>query len=139
MFDELMKAEISHRKQTNVKMNSNWKKTQQRFKQTGFDVDNFNKDLKNFKLSRSLEINDEKLLDVFVQFQLRRGHGHSDFDSDEDKNPWDEFNKTDTFTYLENKIAKKLHQYPEIELHSKIPWVDKDESGKKKEDPPTIL
>ena len=46
----------------------------------------------------------------------QHGHPHSDFDSDRDGDPWDEYNKIDTFTSLESKIKKKLNQYPHIDL-----------------------
>jgi len=38
-----------------------------------------------------------------------KGHGHSDFDSDEDKNPFEEYNKSDQVTFLEKKILNPLH------------------------------
>ena len=40
---------------------------------------------------------------------VKHGHAHSDFDSERDGDPWDEYNKVDQFTSLENKLAKKLN------------------------------
>ena len=72
---------------------------------------------------------------------VKHGHGHSDFDSERDGNPWDEYNKVDRFTSLENKLGKKLNQYPHIDLHSRTPYLN-DKQGKKdqkKEDPQQLL
>ena len=72
---------------------------------------------------------------------VKQGHGHSDFDSERDGNPWDEYNKVDRFTSLENKLGKKLNQYPHIDLHSRTPYLN-DKQGKKdqkKEDPQQLL
>ena len=47
----------------------------------------------------------------------------------------------DEYTYLEKKIAKKLNQFPHIDLHSKTPYLDdnKDKKNKKRDDPRQIL
>ena len=70
---------------------------------------------------------------------MRKGHGHSDFDSDEDQNPWDEYNKSNTVSYLERKIQDQFSQYPGINLNAKIPYLDRQENKTEKENPQTIL
>ena len=37
------------------------------------------------------------------------GHCHSDFDSDFDNEPEDEYSKLDEITYLEKKVSSPLH------------------------------
>ena len=75
--------------------------------------------------------------DNLTAWVKQHGHPHSDFDSDREGDPWDEYNKIDTFTSLETKIKKKLNQYPHIDLQSYIPYLNDNhhEKKSKKEDP----
>ena len=47
--------------------------------------------------------------DFLLALVKQQGHAHSDFDSELDKAPWDEYNKVDVPTSLESKLAKKLN------------------------------
>ena len=77
----------------------------------------------------------------FLQRFVNQGHAHSDADDERDGNPWDELNKVDKMTSIEDKLAKKLNQFPYIDLHSRTPYLDdKDESkDKQRDDPKTLL
>ena len=78
-------------------------------------------------------------METFLEYQVRKGHGHSDFDSDEDLNPWDEYNKSNSVSYLERKIQDQFSLYPEINLSAKIPYLDRQEGKAEKENPQFIL
>ena len=79
--------------------------------------------------------------EAFVGAWLKQGHAHSDFDSERDGDPWDEYNKIDQFTSLETKLAKKLNQFPHIDLHSRTPYLNENQNhkSKNKEDPQKLL
>lgn len=47
--------------------------------------------------------------EFLMQSMSLKGHAHSDHDSEFDGDPWDEYNKTDRITSLEQKLSKKLN------------------------------
>ena len=78
-------------------------------------------------------------VETFLEYQVRKGHGHSDFDSDEDPNPWDEYNNSTKVSYLDKKVQDQFSVYPSLNINPKIPWLDRQENKVEKEDPQTIL
>ena len=106
-------------------------------------IESFGKGLQKFNNLKKLSGRNQKMKndDLFQGVWVKHGHAHSDFDSERDGDPWDEYNKVDRFTSLETKLAKKLNQFPHIDLHSRIPYLN-DKQGKKdrkKEDPQQLL
>ena len=80
--------------------------------------------------------------DDYLMLQARlQGHTHSDLDCELDRDPWEEYNKTDKHTSLEQKLSRKLNQYPRIDLHSRTPYLNETErhKGKEKDDPQKML
>ena len=123
---------------------TDYKRVQRRQGISEETIDKFGQGLERFRTLKKLG-NTKKVLQNEDEFLssvwVKQGHAHSDFDSERDGDPWDEYNKVDRFTSLEAKLAKKLNQYPHIDLHSKTPYLN-DRSGKKdrkKEDPQQIL
>ena len=73
-------------------------------------MESFGKGLQKYnslkKLGRTNKIKND---DLFQGVWVKHGHAHSDFDSERDGDPWDEYNKVDRFTSLETKLSKKLN------------------------------
>ena len=106
-------------------------------------MESFGKGLQKYNNLKKLGGRNQKMKndDLFQGVWVKHGHAHSDFDSERDGDPWDEYNKVDRFTSLETKLGKKLNQFPHIDLHSRIPYLN-DKQGKKdrkKEDPQQLL
>ena len=74
-------------------------------------------------------------METFLEYQVRKGHAHSDFDSDEDANPWDEYNNSTKVSYLDKKVHDQFSVYPSLNINPKIPWLDRQENKVEKEDP----
>ena len=130
MLDGMLSAEIAFNRQTRYS-NVDFKKVMRRQGTTCQVIEEFSCRLDRFKTMRKLGGSITGAQGEI--FDKLTGHAHSDYDSERDGDPWDEYNKIDRFTSLDSKIGKKLNSFPHIDMHSRIPYVHDRNAASKKE------